>query len=76
MDTVTTLATFNGPVYGVTAAARRVGCSPSYVHRLVKAGRVKPSVPSADGRRLFSERDVVALAGELRRERAGGPEGA
>ena len=68
METTTTAATFSGPVYGVTAAARRVGCSPSYVHRLVKAGRVRPSVPSADGRRLFDERDIAALRGELRRD--------
>ena len=71
MKTVATAATFSGPVYGVTAAARRVGCSPSYVHRLIKQGRVVPSVPSADGRRLLSERDVAVLLGELRRDPAG-----
>ena len=76
MDTTTTAATFTGPVYGVTAAARRVGCSPSYVHRLIKQGRVRPSVPSADGRRLLSERDVAALLGELRRDPAGAKEAA
>ena len=76
MDPVATAATFSGPVYGVTAAARKAGCSPSYVHRLIKQGRVVPSVPSADGRRLLSERDVAALLGALRRDPAGAKEAA
>ena len=72
MDAPATAATVTGPVYGVTAAARRAGCSPSYVHRLIKQGRVRPSLPSADGPRRLSERsEPDPAAGALWPARAG-----
>ena len=67
MDTKSPPQTFVGPVYGAVAAARRVAISPSYLHRLVRHGVVSPSIPAADGRRLFSQADVDALAAHLGR---------
>ena len=72
MDTVATAATFSGPVYGATAAARRLSISPSYLHRLTRLGVVRPSIPSADGRRFYSQADLDALAARLGRNGAAG----
>lgn len=48
-----------GPVYTWEQAGRKLGCSASYVQRLVKAGKGAPTVPVGDygSRRLFTRRD-------------------
>jgi hypothetical protein len=54
-------------VYTITDASRRLNVSPSYLHRLIKTGRVRPSVPTGDGRRMLTDGDLAAARAELRR---------
>lgn len=63
--------TFIGdPVYTWEQAGRKLGCSASYVQRLVKQGRGAPTVPVGDygSRRLFTKRDLEELARAIGRE--------
>ncbi len=59
-----------GPVYTWEQAGRKLGCSASYVQRLVKMGRGAPTVPVGDygSRRLFTKRDLEELARAIGRE--------
>ena len=56
-------------VYGPTDAARMLGISVGYVHRLIELGRARPSVPmGVAGRKLFSSDDLRALAAAIGRD--------
>ncbi len=59
-----------GPVYGWQAAAHELGCSVTWVRKLVRAGKGSPSVPvgGADARRVFSRDDLEELARAIGRE--------
>ena len=61
------METTSGPIYTITAAASAARCSPSWVHRLIKEGKLRPSVAVAGGRRMLSERDVAELRAALKR---------
>lgn len=63
-------ASTNAPpaVYGPTDAAKALGISVGYLHRLIDAGTARPTVPSGlNGRRVFSEADLRDLARKLGR---------
>ena len=56
-------------VYGPTDAARMLGISVGYVHRLIELGVARPSVPmGSSGRLIFSHDDLRALAVAIGRD--------
>ncbi len=60
--------TFEGPIFGLTDAAKAVGISTSYLRHLIGCGKAVPSVPVADGRRkVFSAADMRRLSQDLNR---------
>ena len=61
------METTTGPIYTITRAAHEARCSPSWVHRLIRTGQLRPSVAVVGGRRMLSERDVADLRAALRR---------
>ena len=56
----------SGTIFTITRAAQEARCSPSWVHRLIREGKLRPSVAVAGGRRMLSERDLDALRASLR----------
>ncbi len=56
-------------VYGPTDAARMLGISVGYVHRLIELGTARPSVPmGSSGRLVFSHDDLRDLAAAINRD--------
>jgi len=53
-------------------AARIIDCSPDNIRRLARAGRLRAVITTGAGR-LFSRRDVEALAEERRQRAASEP---
>ncbi len=56
-------------VYGPTDAARMLGVSVGYVHRLIELGVARPTVPmGSSGRLIFSHDDLRQLAAAIGRD--------
>ncbi len=56
-------------VYGPTDAAKMLGISVGYVHRLIELGVARPTVPmGSSGRLIFSHDDLRQLAAAIGRD--------